>query len=150
MNIFVLDSDPKTAAKMYSDNHVKTMVGEYCQLLCDTHYNLSKRNDIPFLKKGGILQTEWVSESLSNYKWLLKLTYFLIKEHSYRFGKQHKYINIYEWLVDNTPLIKDIGLTEFPTIISNKTDNIIESHQKQYIKDNILIYTKRQKPNWIK
>lgn len=155
MNIFVLDLDPKTCSKMLCDKHVVKMPTESCQILCDVHHILTKRKDIPY-KPYNINNklVKWAKESLSNYMWLLKMAYYQQREYTYRYGKIHKSTYTLDWLNDNKPLIKDIGLTEFPLIMPEKymyKNDVVKSYRSYYKEDkkHILKYTKRRKPLWI-
>jgi len=94
MNIFVLDTNPTTAAKMQCDKHVVKMVLESAQLLCSpfepgtapykrTHYNH------PCAK--------WVRENESNYCWLLNHAWALAAEYYWRYKKVHKSLSVIDW-----------------------------------------------------
>jgi len=117
MNIFVLDSNPYECAKMHCDKHVVKMILEHAQMMCTTHH-IYPRYDIKY--KIPYKQThmnhpcsKWVRASLSNYKWLYKLTYHLNDEYKLRFNHDvnHKSFDV----IDNLPLprISDLGLTRF-------------------------------------
>lgn len=155
MNIFVLDYDQKTSAKMLCDKHVVKMPTETCQILCDVHHSQpKKRKDIPYkqynIKNPAVI---WANESLSNYMWLMRMLYYQTREYTVRYGKRHKTELVHEWLRDNKPLIKDIGLTPFPLIMPDKykTNDTVESYRNYYLgeKKHILNYTKRRKPIWM-
>ena len=82
------------------------------------------------------------------------MLYYQSREYTYRFGKQHKTINTFEWLRDNIPNIKDNGLTPFPLVVPDKykTKDTVESYRNYYMnekKENIK-YTKRRAPKWLK
>ena len=49
--------------------------------------------------------TKWVRESKENYIWLCNLAYYLCKQYSLRYGKQHKTQKIIDWCKNNIPLI---------------------------------------------
>ena len=104
----------------------------------------------------------WTRESLSNYKWLVKLTKELCKEYTYtyRYGKVHKceteYLQILE---ENNPDIPDIGFTvprqampETYKIESEKIDDAIEAYRQYYFfeKNSMLDWKNRDIPEWIK
>ena len=96
MNIFVLDEDPKVAARMQCDKHVVKMIVESAQMLCTTHRYLDGKEWIdrskngrkitrwdhwsdyadacyrPMLYKSVMLNhpcTIWTCKSLDNYDW---------------------------------------------------------------------------------
>jgi len=155
MNIFVLDKNPKEAAKMHFDKHVVKMILESAQLLCSVHHLTSNRTDIPYrLSHKNHPCTKWVRESYSNYIWLLDLTRALLDEYTFRYGKKHATEKAYEWCAINLPNIKDIGLTPFAQAmpIELKSDNSIESYRNYYIKEKIHLYAykNRSTPEWLK
>lgn len=119
MNIFYLDSNPKTCARMHNDKHCIKMILEYAQLLSTAHrildgtmsIGLSKtgRNQKRFVlpdERNDILYSAthinhpsaiWVRQSLYNYRWLRDLWMELMNEYTYRYGKHHKC----EFLIDH-------------------------------------------------
>ena len=52
MNIFILDEDPKVAARMQCDKHVVKMIVESAQMLCTTHRYLDGKEWIDRSKNG--------------------------------------------------------------------------------------------------
>ena len=154
MNIFVLDLDPKKAAKYHNNKHVVKMPTESCQLLCSVHHMISDRTDIPYRfthKNNPCLL--WAKESLSNYMWLLELARSLLDEYTHRYDKKHKTEIAYNWLVNNIPNIQDKGLTDFPLIMPDeyKSNDIVESYRLLYNKDKLYFceYKRRNKPYWL-
>ena len=112
MNIFFLDHDVKTCAKMHADKHVVKMILEYAQLLSTAHRVLDGTQSTG-LSATGRKQTRyvlsdsresimysathinhpsavWVRKSVLNYDWLHRLLVELCKEYTYRYGKVHK------------------------------------------------------------
>ena len=111
MNIFYLDKDPSTCAKMHVDKHCVKMILEYAQLLSTAHRFLDGTKSIR-LSKTGRKQTRyvlpddresvlysathinhpsaiWCRESDSNYIWLAELLEECCNEYTYRYGKVH-------------------------------------------------------------
>ena len=95
MNIFYVDKNPETAAKMMCDKHIIKMILESAQMLCtakrvldgkeyfDTTKNgrkikrwrLENSNEEAIIYKAGWLNhpsTQWVMKSAYNYIWLYK------------------------------------------------------------------------------
>ena len=153
MNVFVLDNDIEKCAQYHCDKHVVKMILESAQMLSatlrlngvDQGYQVTHKNH-PC--------TKWTRESLSNWKWLKKLVTALNQEYKFRFERQinHKSYNLIKALP--IPEIKDRGLTPFAQAMPNeyKNKNPIKAYRDFYCseKKNILFWTKRMKPEWIK
>jgi len=107
MNIFVLDPDAATAARMMCDKHVIKMILESCQLLSTAHHVLDgepvigkgKKKEYKTYSNGNMNIcrctminhpcTIWTRESRENYIWLWKHAHALCKEYTRRYGKVH-------------------------------------------------------------
>lgn len=96
MNIFVLDLDPKTAAKAHCDKHVNKMIVEHLQMMSVAlaHYNLdpARKKDGEFYSVRAYKNhpcTKWVRESFDNFEWTFSLTWYLCDEFKKRYGKEH-------------------------------------------------------------
>lgn len=91
MNIFVLDTDPCTAAQYHCDAHVVKMILETTQILCTVRHMAG--NPVP----GGYKPTHqhhpctrWAGECVANYSWLWALLSCLHTEYEHRYpGKAH-------------------------------------------------------------
>ncbi len=137
MNIFVLDLDPKLAARYLCDKHVVKMIVESCQLLCSvfdikhnppykrTHYNH------PCAK--------WVRRSASNFNWLYQHTIELLKEYERRYDTVHSCITVVNWITEHINLIKfpKTRLTPFPVCMPEecKLKDPVSSYRNYYIKE---------------
>ena len=109
MNIFYVDKDPKTAAKMMCDKHIIKMILESAQMLCtakrvldgteyfDTTKNgrkikrwrLDNPNEEAIVYKAGWLghpSTQWVMKSAYNYIWLYKHMMAMNDEYKSRYN----------------------------------------------------------------
>ena len=102
MNIFVLDENPITAARMMCDKHIPKMVVESAQMLASAvrswggtdeqfiaHGILTKAGK-PY--RGGYANhpcTVWAGDSYGNFSWLVDHAVALLAEYSCRFGKEH-------------------------------------------------------------
>ena len=93
MNIFVLDADPRTCAQMHCDKHVCKMSIEYAMLLCNArHAHDWKDKSVDY--GVGVYHplymnhpcSKWAAGQLSNYLWLLELTYATWEEYRFRYG----------------------------------------------------------------
>ena len=112
MNVFYLDRDPVTAAKMHCDKHVVKMIIEYAQLMSTAHrvldgemyYGLTKNgrkikrwklnsNMEDILYKASHINHPsaiWARQSNNNYNWLYCLFTALCDEYTHRYGKVHE------------------------------------------------------------
>lgn len=93
MNIFVLHTDPATAARHHCDKHVVKMHTEGIQMLVSVfhRYGIDHRvlTKADTLHRGGYPNhpcTRWAGDSYANFAWLLQLTRCLCEEHTYRYG----------------------------------------------------------------
>ena len=107
MNIFVLDNDAATSARMMCDKHVVKMILESCQLLSTAHHVLDgdvllvdtgkRKYKTSVCTKKNICKatminhpcTIWARESRDNYLWLWRHAYALCKEYTRRYNKVH-------------------------------------------------------------
>ena len=152
MNIFVLDKDPKKAARMQGDKHVVKMILESAQLLSsvhwmtggEAHYRLTHKNH-PCSK--------WARESMDNYNWLCYHAKELCAEYTRRYNKVHKSQPIIENLCNQLPDIPHKGLTDFPLAMPDdvKTSgDPVKSYRDYYMKykKDIVKWNHSKKPNW--
>ena len=151
MNIFVLDTDPKTCAVYHNDKHVVKMILETAQLLCGVHWVLGSEAPYKLSHKNHPCAI-WSRESLSNYLYLCDLGLELCKEYTYRYGKRHKSQDIIEWCLVNKPNINDIGFTTPPKAMPDeyKVTDVIESYRNYYrgAKIDFAKWKNRETPNW--
>jgi hypothetical protein len=104
MNIFVVDKDPKVAARSLCDQHVVKMLIENCQMLSavmDVTYEDKHRSLIEPHAQFGLANypksvkkhpcTLWLMESINNVKWLIAHHYEMLSEYTRRYHKVHKY-----------------------------------------------------------
>ena len=100
MNIFAVDADPISSARMLPDKHVTKMILESAQMLSivySTHYwdigEVAKVDGTPFKTAKGAFKkhpcTIWAAESHANCAWLIQHACGLCSEFVYRYGKQH-------------------------------------------------------------
>jgi hypothetical protein len=153
MNIFVLDTNPTTAAKMQCDVHVVKMVLESAQLLCSpfepgtapckrTHYNH------PCAK--------WARENEKNYFWLLNHAWALAAEYERRYKKVHKSLRVIDWcdeFSDTLNLPQKENRSPFVQAMPDiyKNPDAVVAYRAYYIgaKSKIARWNKgRPKPDW--
>ena len=160
MNIFVLDQDPKQAAKYMCDKHIVKMILESCQLLSTAHRVLDgtkveaittknrkytryiMNGDLEtFLYKSTMINhpcTIWCRETSINYKWLATHNIQLLEEYYDRYQKIHASEKLSHWLYENFPQnIKYDHLTDFPLAMPDycKVGNAVSSYRKYYIEE---------------
>lgn len=114
MNIFVLDEDPRTCARLHVDKHVVKMITESAQLLCSAYYFTGQEELSPYkLSHKNHPCAKWVRESLDNWIWLRKMASFLYIEYKKRYGweKEHLAGEVVLHLVQ--PDLPSIGRTPF-------------------------------------
>lgn len=100
MNIFILHSDAKENAKLYSDKHIIKMILESTQILCtvshlkgiDAPYKSTHENH-PCVK--------WVLQSESHWDMLVNMVRGLNDEYKFRYNKtnNHKSFDVMEKLI---------------------------------------------------
>lgn len=89
MNIFYLDKDIRTNARMHIDKHIVKMPIEYAQLL-STCLILVDRN-APYQKTHEHHPcTKWMMENSGNYSYVYDLAYAVGLEYYERYGRLHR------------------------------------------------------------
>jgi len=90
MNIFYLDEDPDTAARLQYNKHVVKMVLESAQMLCTAHHYYDNGDHVPY-KPCHINHpsTIWTRSNTEHYYWLYKHMLALGDEYTKRYGKTH-------------------------------------------------------------
>ena len=101
MNIFVLSTDPRRAAKMHCDKHCVKMILESVQLLYSvwwfyiTNFNSCWPDDTIKVEPYKATHMNhpcaiWTRCNKNHYNWLIKMCKELCKEYSIRYNKIHK------------------------------------------------------------
>lgn len=127
MNLFVVDKDPITAARMLCDKHVPKMAVESAQMLSTVHRMLDGTLERRPSKSGKTMVkywrhpdsemesvlykavhmnhpcTVWTRESSSNYLWHYEHFVALCDEYTYRYGKIHKTDSVLRVALENLP-----------------------------------------------
>lgn len=160
MNIFVLDTNPVTAAQLQCDKHVVKMLLESAQMLCTAHRLLDQDEVIsedlyrPVHPKHPC--TLWTMESTANYHWHYNHWIALCNEYTYRYEKRHLSDLKFRHLLKHQPRNIPIGgLTKFRLAMGANpecmTDDPVESYRRFYMtkqKRFKMAWTKRQPPSW--
>ena len=174
MNIFALDKDYNTCAKMHNDKHVVKMITEYGQLLSTAHrvldgykeidYSSGRKatrfvfgddRDDKFYKSTHVKHPSniWARESKENYMWLYNLFVALSKEFTFRYGKVHKTYTKLKDVLKTPPVnISNTGLTPVAQAMPDiyKQDDFVQAYRKFYLGDKkeFSKWTKRKVPRW--
>lgn len=176
MNIFYLDSDPKTAAQYHCDKHVVKMILESAQLLSTAHRVLDGVQGIRISAAGRKLKdwilsdfreellykathvnhpsAIWTRQSLSHYAWLESLFVELCKEYTYRYDKVHlcetKLADVLSMPPDN---LAELPFSEPPQAMPESckmTGNAVLAYRQYYMleKRDFAKWTRRSIPAW--
>ncbi len=139
MNIFILDTDPTLAGKMYCDKHVPKMVVEMLQQMGSAVIRHGATPDMmPLTKKGTPLKggyhnhpcTRWVGDSRENFYWAAEHAMSLCDEYTKRFNKTHFCEAGLEKLFTMAEMIPEGPLTPFALAMpdEHKFDLLFASH----------------------
>ena len=175
MNIFILDKDPKVAARLQCDKHVVKMIVESAQMLSTAHrmldgvetHRMSKSGktmtkywELPDARESVLYKavhmghpcTVWTMICDNNYMWHYDHFSELCREYTYRYGKQHKSHTV---LLEKIPYdidLPSIGLTPFPQAMPDeyKGNDPVMAYRKYYIneKADICTWKNREVPSW--
>jgi len=177
MNVFYLDSNPVTAARMHNDKHVVKMIVEYAQLMSTAHrvldgelyYGLTangrkiKRWRLNSNMEGILYKAShvnhpsaiWARSSNNNYNWLYCLFTALCDEYTHRYGKVHETDRKLRDVLKTPPMNIEVGYKTqppqaMPDDVKVKGDSIL-AYKKYYIKykSSFNIYTRRDIPTWL-
>ena len=171
MNIFVLDKDPRVAARYHCDKHVIKMITESCQIL-STARRLNRVDVPPYYYKNTHIHhpcVKWVAKSEYNLIWLAKLAFWLIWEYEYRYKPQtpkfEQAKKIVNHILYNIDLYSIKGTLDIPTrdLLSSmdpfalampdkyKSTNAVLAYRLYYIQDkqHLFKWTGRNVPKWV-
>ena len=155
MNIFYLDEDPKKAAIMLSDQHIRKMQIESAQMCCTAHWETGGTAPYKRAHKNHP-STIWTRQSIQHYRWLVKHGLEICEEFKKRYGKEHATKQILEWCKINEPNLPDNGFVAPPQCMPDefKGPNTLASYKKFYILDKVSVkglnWNKlNNKPEWV-
>ena len=152
MNIFILHSDPRLAARMLCDKHCSKMIVETAQMMAaGLIAHGVEPNEMPLTKggtpyRGGYANhpcTRWSYESRANFVWLAQHGWWLCQEYTLRYGKVHACQSPIEqmWFLDKR--ITEGELTPFAQAMPDefRDDDAVVAyrayyHSKQFAKWN--------------
>ncbi len=153
MNIFVLDPDPARCARYHTDAHVVKMTLEGAQMLCTS----SSLHGVP----GPYRPTHpnhpctlWTGASLSNWRWLRRLTLALGREYTHRFRRERPHASAEVAAMLREPPIQDLGLLPFVQAMPEKyriAGDPVAAYRLYYAEEKAAgaRWTGRRKPAWL-
>lgn len=136
MNIFVLNQDPRQAARDHCDRHVIKMVTEYAQLLSTAHHVLNPYDTRGF-KSTHVNHpcSVWVRSGDENYRWLYELYDALGKEYQRRYLKDHASYMLHRFTLKELPEGIPKGATHFVLAMPDKykSPNPVKAYHNYYV-----------------
>ena len=98
MNIFVLDQDPRIAARSLCDKHINKMLLESAQLLCGTF----PQGVAPYRRTHHQHPCAiWTRTTTENWQWLVDHALELSEEFALRYDKRHASEQVVHWCMAN-------------------------------------------------
>lgn len=109
MNIFFLDTNPRTSAQAMTNKHVVKMILESAQLLSTAHHILDGeaspfKADLYKMTHQNHPSAVWTRESYQNYMWLYEHFLGLCEEYKIRYKKTHKTEKVLKDILSHTPM----------------------------------------------
>lgn len=157
MNIFILDPNPKEAARLQCDKHVVKMILESAQMLSTAHRMLdgtleyrpsvSGKRMVKYYKHPDQVAednlykavhfdhpcTEWTMETKENYMWHYEHFLALGDEYTYRYGKHHKSMGLRSLLFRPPKnILTGFGLTPFRLAMKDYPECMMENAVDSY------------------
>jgi len=171
MNIFVLDENPRKAARMMCDKHIPKMIVESYQMLGSALLRHgADPESMPLTKKGTPLKggypnhpcTIWSGDSSSNWWWLHKHAEALCCEYTLRFGKTHfceqGIYDLAQLLIDDGDTsdyawaeIPNIGFTPYAQAMPDeyRDDDAVTAYRRYYHSKSFAKWERgRPEPRW--
>lgn len=152
MNIFVLDSNPATAAEMLCDRHVVKMIVESAQIMATVHHRYGSLATYRSTHEHHPC-TLWAGNSAHNYAWLLAHAKAMCCEYTARYGRKHKTEYYVFGELHALPRgIPVVGQTPFAQAMPDQYRDIdpVLAYRRYYIgsKAEICKWTNRDVPAW--
>lgn len=152
MNIFILDTNPRIAAKYHNNKHVVKMILESAQMLC-TAVNFMSGEQITPYKSTHLSHpcSVWARRTLGNWLWLHELMLELNEEYKLRFNHEEDHLAVIKLresnIVDKAKsVLCNENMTKFvtamPDYCKSPNDDVVESYRNYYMKE------KKDLANW--
>lgn len=164
MNIFFVHEDPKIAAQMLANAHVRSQIKESVLLLAAAHHIFGDDqsehviNSIE-LTHGQHPSTRWARQTHGNYDWLLSHLWGLLDEYKLRWGMPH-WREEQALILARAPecCLMDEELTVPPAVVSPELKpelptwaSVVQAYRNYYTlkKRHLHFWMVRPKPDWI-
>jgi hypothetical protein len=164
MNIFFVHQDPKIAAQMLANAHVRSQIKESVLMLAAAHHIFGDDKSEHVINSIELTHqhhpsTVWTRHSHGNYQWLLSHLWGLLDEYRHRHGVPHYRLEHAMILgrAPECPLMEE-ALTVPPAVVSPELKpetpswpSVVEAYRKYYLtkKRHLHLWMVRPKPDWI-
>lgn len=168
MNIFVLDEDPATAAKMLCDKHIVKMPLETAQLLSsvfsvalkvpNSFVSITDKSvEVPYkLSHKNHPCSLWARQTRGNFCWLIEYGKELCAEYTWRYKRRHKSEDVIDWCDRNKDLLvfQSEDLQVFAQAMPDryKCSNPVEAYRRYYLGEKMGFArwrNGREAPDWL-
>lgn len=153
MNIFYLDRDPDTAARMHCNKRVGKMTLETAQMLCNARHvcGLGAPYRPTHINHPCCL---WVRESIQHYRWLCLLGVGLAAEFTSRSGgKIHASEAVIRYCMNNPPDLGDRGFVDPPQCMPEKYrgSDTVDAYRRYWTGEKLdsSTWPEGRKPYWV-
>lgn len=151
MNIFVLDIDPAVCARYHVNSHVSKMILESAQLLCTGLWTYEKEALYKPVHKNHPCAV-WARKTRANFSWLIDLGLELNAEFKFRYGHDHKSVEVIEDCKNKQAYIPEGELTVFAQAMPDeyKHPDAVTAYRAYYngAKRPLAKWYPREKPFW--
>jgi hypothetical protein len=157
MNIFVLNDNPRLAARAHADRHVIKMITETAQMLSTAlHLTGAPAQQLYQPTHANHPCSRWVRHTRGNYLWACDLLSWLLGEYDHRFGKPGAFRRaraLLPWFVRWAERIPDGLRTPFAQAMPEqfRGPDAVEAYRRYYAEDKAHLHqwTKREKPDFL-
>lgn len=158
MNIFILDTDPKKAARSLNDRHIVKMILESAQIIS----TVADRYGYEALYKPTHKNhpcTLWAGNKYENWLWLVEHANEMNEEKIRRFGTSHKSIQVvnYHFKLNHGPVKDGSSIETFVQAMPSKyrNDDAVVAYRNYYLNEKQLSkdykipkWTNTNPPDW--
>jgi len=155
MNIFVLHTEPGTAARLHCDKHVIKMILESAQMLSSA---IAKYGGTPRYKPTHVGHpcTRWAGETRDNFDWLVELALALACEYEHRYSprREHRSVAVIRDAHAQRLLVPAGSLTPFAQAMPDKYKHAdaVTAYRRFYAAEKARFATwraPRVRPDWM-